>query len=183
MIRERDYQSISVSDVLERANVGRSTFYTHFRDKDDLFASTVQEMLESFQTSARPRLDSTDRIVSFSLPFFEHIQHHSGAGDARPGSRSRAMLHEQFRCILADWIADAISEQATRPYRRDRLAPELLAQYVASTFVLVLNWWIDQRCSIVPAEADKLFRLLVLPALGSSRSAGTEPAGGAPRRK
>jgi hypothetical protein len=48
---------------------------------------------------------------------------------------------------------------------------DLLTQYIAATFVLVLNWWVSSRSRLSPREIDAVFRTLVLPTL-SARSAG-----------
>lgn len=175
LIGERDYRRISVSAILERANVGRSTFYTHFADKDALFASAVQDMLRSLQPVGRsPSSTLTlEGIVGFSLPVFEHIQRHRRVAGAHMGQRGRAVLHEQLRRILTSWIAGEIGAKMTsRPERARKLAPDLLARYVASTFVLVLDWWIDQNCALSAAEVDQRFRSLVLPVLGPPTTSG-----------
>jgi hypothetical protein len=54
--------------------------------------------------------------------------------------------------------------------RRSPVGPELLARHIASTFVLVLHWWMDHGGTTSPAEADKLFRALVMPVLRSAQS-------------
>ncbi|MBI3439910.1 MAG: TetR family transcriptional regulator, partial [Proteobacteria bacterium] len=66
LIREKPYDAISVSDVLERANVGRSTFYMHFRDKDELLASGIRAIVRAGGPAdgAAP----TEGLLSFSLP-------------------------------------------------------------------------------------------------------------------
>jgi len=51
LIRERDYDSIAVKEILDRANVGRSAFYTHFRDKDELLASSIYDLLGTIPSS------------------------------------------------------------------------------------------------------------------------------------
>jgi AcrR family transcriptional regulator len=67
LAREKPYPSIAVKEILERANVGRSTFYTHFRDKDDLLEDGIHEVLQSIH--ARPCSGSTlERVLAFSLP-------------------------------------------------------------------------------------------------------------------
>ncbi len=46
LIREKDYNTITVNDIIERANVGRSTFYAHYHDKDDLFLGELDRVIE-----------------------------------------------------------------------------------------------------------------------------------------
>src|SRR5688572_4934244 len=46
LMREKGYSAITVSDIIERANVGRSTFYSHYQDKDDLFVHELDRVIE-----------------------------------------------------------------------------------------------------------------------------------------
>ena len=88
LIHEKPYDSISVKEILDRANVGRSTFYTHFSDKDELLVSSIHDLLRSIQTAKPPSsAKRSERIISFSLPIFEHIDHHRHTGDARMGAK------------------------------------------------------------------------------------------------
>jgi AcrR family transcriptional regulator len=73
LIHEKDYDAIVVKEILNRANVGRSTFYTHFRDKDDLLASGMHDMLASVQSTKPSSARRYEEIIRFSLPIFEHI--------------------------------------------------------------------------------------------------------------
>jgi AcrR family transcriptional regulator len=167
LIRERDYSSISVSDILERANIGRSTFYTHYRDKDELFAAAIGDMLDSARSAARTgSTDPTELMIGFSLPILEHICRHRSTAGARMGTGGRAVLHAHVRRILAGWVAEEMRRQAAgRSRPTDRIPVELLSQYISSTFVLILDWWLDRKCVPPPVHTDALFRSLVLPAL------------------
>jgi len=70
LIGEKPYDSIVVKEILDRANVGRSTFYTHFRDKDDLLVSGIHDMFRPVQSPARPSSgERYDRILWFSFQF------------------------------------------------------------------------------------------------------------------
>ena len=51
LIQERPIDDVTVQDVLDRASVGRSTFYLHFRDKDDLLLSQLEKFLETMSTA------------------------------------------------------------------------------------------------------------------------------------
>ncbi len=46
LLREKGYSAITVSDIIERADIGRSTFYSHYRDKDDLFVNELDRVIE-----------------------------------------------------------------------------------------------------------------------------------------
>lgn len=172
LIREKDYDSIVVKEILDRANVGRSTFYMHFRDKDELLVSRIHDMLGSVpSTAAPPSAMPYERLIWFSLPFFEYHDHHRHSGEARMGVRARAILHRHLQTVLAKLIAGEVRKGL--PARRKaagQIPGVLLAQYVASTFVLVLDWWVESRSSLPPKDVDGLFRALVLPTLSANWS-------------
>ena len=74
LIHERDYDSIAVKEILDRANVGRSAFYMHFHDKDDLLAASFHDIFGSVPSMRLETGDRrTERILWFSLPIFEHL--------------------------------------------------------------------------------------------------------------
>jgi AcrR family transcriptional regulator len=183
LIREKNYDSIAVKEILDRANVGRSTFYTHFRDKDELLVSGIHDMLGSIRP---PSLGSAgapyDRLIWFSLPIFEYHDRHRHAGEAKMGPKGRAVMHEHLWKVLGQLIADDAKKNIrTRGRTMRQIPPDLLVQYVTSTFVLVLNWWIESRSPLTAPEANELFCALVLPTLGGATSHASE--GTAPNRQ
>ena len=171
LVHEKPYDSIVVKEILDRANVGRSTFYTHFHDKDELFTSGVQEILRSFTSSVLPpSTKQHERMISFSLPIFEYHESRRCMGESRIGPRGRAVLHEHLQNVLAEMIScdfrkDVIGQQPVA----GQIPPDLLAQYIASTFVLVLNWWVESRSPLGPKEVNDLFRGILLPTLTACR--------------
>lgn len=165
LVREKVYDRITVEDILARANVGRSTFYTHFRDKDDLLSSSIRDLLISVRSSEQSQPGNPrERIIRFSRPFFEHISNHRRLDQRKMGKRGRAILHQHLREVLAEAIMrDIVSGSPRQKARQGQVSRELLAQYLASTFVLVLHWWLDCRSAVSPQQADEVFRALVLP--------------------
>jgi AcrR family transcriptional regulator len=171
LIREKAYDSIVVKEILDRANVGRSTFYSHFHDKDELLASSIHEILRPARsTQLTPEAKPYEKIIRFSLPIFkyvhEHQHEHQRAGDPMMDGRSRAVLHEQLQDVLVELIGDDVEQYLYgRRKAAGQMPSKLLVNYVASTFVLVLNWWVETESSLNPNEVDDLFRALVLPTL------------------
>jgi AcrR family transcriptional regulator len=175
LVLEKVYDAISVKEILDRANVGRSTFYMHFRDKDELLVSGIHEMLHPLRSKEPPSpARGSEAIIWFSLPIFEHIYQHRRTGKSKIGTKGRAIIHEHLRKVLVELIADDVKKyfQSRRKAAGCR-SPDLLVQYVASTFILVLNWWLENRAPLPPKEADGLFRSLILPTLGATSSEGS----------
>ena len=169
LIREKPYDEIVLKEILDRANVGRSTFYTHFRDKDELLASGIHEMLRAVHAADLQASGKKDeRIIRFSLPVFEHIHRHRQAGAAGMGTRGRAIIHEHLQRVLAEQIAEDIDKVFQgRLQTAGQIPPDLLVQYVASTFVLVLNWWVESDSPLKPKEVNEVFRGLIIPTLAA----------------
>jgi AcrR family transcriptional regulator len=167
LIREKSYDSIAVKEILDRANVGRSTFYMHFKDKDALLVSGIHDMLRSVHsTGLSSSANRHETMTSFSLPIFEYHDRHRHTGKDRMGTTGRAIVHDHLRRVLTGLIAEEIGRDDRKQKRAgSRLPPELLVQYVASTFILVLNWWLETRSPLRPSEVNDLFRTLVLPTL------------------
>jgi AcrR family transcriptional regulator len=162
LAREKPYGSIAVKDILDRANVGRSTFYTHFRDKDELLENGIHEMLCSMHDRPSPG-SAIDQVIAFSLPILEYVAAHRHTDGPTMARESRVVMHDHLRDVLAKLVAEKISTMM----RHDRasMPGPLIARYIASTFVLVLDWWVDSGAASTPGEVDACFRALVLPTL------------------
>lgn len=165
LIAEKTYDSIVVKEILDRANVGRSTFYMHFQDKDDLLVSGIHEMLGPVPTRPSPG-KRHDLFLWFSLPVFEHHYRYAHAWGDRIGTTGRAILHEHLRRVLAKIIRSSMKQEVGAVRKPSGKIPaDLMSEYVASTFVLVLNWWLDHKMFLPPNEINDVFRKLIAPVL------------------
>ena len=107
LAREKSYPSIAVKEILDRANVGRSTFYTHFRDKDDLLESGIHGILQSVK-GQRPPGSTLERVVAFSLPLLKHIDEHRRAGP-KMKREGRVIMHERMQGVLTSLISEDLA--------------------------------------------------------------------------
>lgn len=175
LIHEKSYEQIVVKEILARANVGRSTFYTHFRDKDDLLESSIREVLgDAVLPAATNR--AVERLVAFSLPILEHIEHYLAADRPMMDSRAQEVVHGRLEQELVRLVADEIERLRQHRVVSGREVPtDLLAQFVASTFIIALNWWVASDRQLGAAEVNEAFRALILPTLHANLVARERP--------
>jgi AcrR family transcriptional regulator len=171
-VLEKKYESITVQEILDRADIGRSTFYTHFRDKDELLVSgfeNVRSLLKAAQAAAVvPPEKSYEKIIRFSLPMFEHAFEYRAVNRALLGSGAEAVVRRQIHLALAGVIAQEVRVAMQKRNRGDcPVSPELLTHFLVSTYISVLTWWLNAKQPIAPREIDAEFRQLVLPCLAS----------------
>src|SRR5918992_5929727 len=72
LMQEKPFETITVQDVLDRAHVSRSTFYSHYSDKDDLLMSDAEEFFEALSLALSARGDKSDRVFPVK-EFFAHL--------------------------------------------------------------------------------------------------------------
>ena len=166
LIHEKNYDAIAVKEILHRANVGRSTFYTHFRDKDELLVSGIHDIIHSAESQRqRPLAKPYEEIIWFSRPIFEYVDEHRVRGLPRKPTTGRA-IHQQLQRVLAELISNDVTKGLRgRGNTAPQVPRDLVVEYVVSTFILVLNWWVESKDQHPANDAEKLFRALVLPTL------------------
>ena len=174
LILEKSYESIVVQEILDRANVGRSTFYMHFKDKDELLLSgseDLREMLRDAQTKAPSvPVNLNEKIIGFSLTMFEHAYQYRDVWKALLGSKTGAVVRKHIRKILEDLIIEGGGKEFRKLKKTDSSVPiDLFVHFLASTFMSSLSWWLNQKNPIPPKEMDAVFRSLVMPVITSNR--------------
>jgi AcrR family transcriptional regulator len=170
LILEKGYDAVVVQDILDAANIGRSTFYAHFRDKDELLVSAIhrlEDMLHQVQESEPvQKLPGNERVIGFSLAMFEHAHDSRRLYRALLGSEAASIVHRRIEKVIAEVVRrEAKKLRSQRPTSDGDVPRELLVHYVASTFMSVLAWWLDQRTLLPPQVIHSHFRALVLPTL------------------
>jgi AcrR family transcriptional regulator len=133
--------------------VGRSTFYVHYRDKDDLFLSDVEDFLESF-SSALKRQDASTRRLLPVQEFFTHIREvrEFYAALVRSGKVNDVLA------LARGFIARSIDERLQMAgVEIDSVQRSAQAHALAGSFFSLLDWWMDKGMKADPKEMDDLF--------------------------
>ncbi len=167
LILEKGYDAITVQDILERANLGRSTFYAHYRDKEDLLLSGFQDLFDAFQHEylqmVSPLADPVQAGRDLSLFFFRHAGSHRGLFRAMIGEQGSKRIIEHTQAYLTRLIRTTL---AARLGERQKDVPlDLLAYFIASSYLSLLTWWLDHDLPYTPEQMDALYQQLVFPGL------------------
>ncbi len=167
LIVEKGYEAITVQDILDRADVGRSTFYLHFEDKEHLLAAGfagLREMLEeSLRASPVAGRSPAERALGFTPRLFEHAYEYRSVFHAVGGSGG-TIVRRHFQETLAGVIQDQLRTEMKKR-QAQALPPDLAVHFAASALVSVISWWLIQKDPAPPAEIDAIFRQLVLPGM------------------
>jgi AcrR family transcriptional regulator len=161
LLAVKHYDEISINDIIERANVGRSTFYAHFQAKDDLLKCSFERVLDmvihqiNFDEAGQGlRLDTT--------PLFRHAKGHyeiyrtlvwgSGFDLLTMGGHSAlsAKFRESFTALFSG-----------KPEPSIPLA--VLSYSMAGTLLILLKWWLDNKMPYSPEYMDEIFQRIVMP--------------------
>jgi len=159
LIQEKPIDDVTVQEVLDRASVGRSTFYLHFRDKNDLLLSELEKFLEMMSTALSIRKEESRRVVPVE-ELFAHIGKQKKIYRALADS---GRLNDFFD--LAQGYFSRGIEQRLRESKGLAKLPqrELAARAVAlaGSLLSLLRWWLDRGAKEPPGDMDKLFHRIV----------------------
>ena len=194
LTKKKGYDSISIEEITERANVGRATFYLHYKDKEDL-------LLELFREMANEKV----RLIS-QIPFSEWLpspEHARGSRREEQPLLPLLMVFQHIRENAEFYYVLLKSENSSKIVERiRRISTESIVQFVetkiqtdpipllfevpigffASFFsgalLSCINWWLEEDMRQSPEEMTSMFRRLFFRGAGETLGLTTEPRTG-----
>ncbi len=158
LIQEKGYEATTTREIADRANVGRSTLYAHHSSKEGLLLHGLQYVRDALLVAQR---DSETTPLGFSRTFFEHINEHRKTYLTLIRSEAGPAVTRRLKRIVGEIVA--------RDLEQNRLGGDIpraaLIQFIVDGFFSVLHWWFQDSPKLSPAEADRILRRLLLPAL------------------
>ena len=178
LVKEKSFESISVEEITERANLGRATFYLHYKDKEDL-------LLEEFREIARNRVQVLSEIpvliwksnqgqielvndqdpVMPLLLIFQHASQNADLYRILLRGESSKRIVGQIREIIVESINEIIRtrKQTPSPAMPPEVPVEMLAAYFSGALIGTLNWWLEQSEPMSPEDMARNFQHLFFP--------------------
>lgn len=166
LILEKGYQKITVQDLIDRANVGRSTFYSHYRDKEDLLFSGFDELAHDLHRhTLSPQATEDDREhLLHSLEFFIHADNNKELYMAMIESGGGEQLLEIGRQHMQNHIEAHLIHY---PSVGKDIPLAVITNFLAGSLLSMIIWWLEGKKPYTPEEMDDMFNALAMPGIRS----------------
>jgi AcrR family transcriptional regulator len=160
-IAEQGWEAISVQNLCARAGVGRSTFYTHFADKEELLLSGLDDLQVELH---RAVAQNGGKPLAFVQLMIEHVQAHGRDEMLRLrallGKRSGQVVLRRLTEMLVEVLDDEVAPLAAASPQRNAAV-----RYLAGALAELFSWWSRGRSGLSPAELGDVYRRLALSTL------------------
>jgi AcrR family transcriptional regulator len=163
LMHAQRYENITVQDIIDRADIGRSTFYAHYQDKDELVTQFFEEMMESITREAKPGADAGNVALPIA-DLFRHLKDQASTNAVWLGTRGREFL---FTVGQKYWRRRLERELKARiPVNRTPAVPTtLVAQMMIGAATSLLHWWMNNKMPYSPEEMEAMFNRLMMPGI------------------
>lgn len=166
LLLTKPFDDVTVQDVLDHARVSRSTFYAHYRDKNDLFLSDVDDFFEGMATLLIRSNDSSTRVA----PVRELFRHIADARDFYAVLVESGRIHDVKELGTAHF-ARGIEERLARPRAAGAIPKERrgpVAHALAGALFSLLSWWVRHGMTMTPEQMDDLFHAMAFKGVGAA---------------
>lgn len=160
LMHEKGFDDITVQEICERAQVGRSTFYAHFQDKDELFIRHTVV----FGRALGGQLAWDAPLESYRLPvrgLFEHVRLMKPLFDSLARARKTEFILKVWHNNIAEVFEQRVLAVRIGVSTTARIPAMILAQQLAGTLMTLMVWWMDHHYPLSEHEMEKQFQRLI----------------------
>ena len=171
-VLEKGYESTTVQDILDRANLGRSTFYCHYRDKHELLVSGfvhLKEIFEDYDAQQQPSSHSGREVRRYppTLLFFRHAAEHHRLYKAILKSKQGSEIVQSYLYKMITNVAGRHMKHLAPKGKKTPVPHELIVHYLATSLLAVLTWWLNHDMPYGPEEILEMYHSLTLPGINA----------------
>jgi AcrR family transcriptional regulator len=162
LLHERGWDAITVQDVCERADVGRSTFYVHFADKEELLISGFAELRSQLRAAA---VAEPTKPLAFTRALLEHTHEYEPVYRALLGRRTAQVVYRSWIQVVTELLDEDLGKAVPAgPLRAAAV------RYLAGAMWELLTWWSEQPKRASALDLDETYRRLTMAVLRELRA-------------
>lgn len=165
LLNEKSFEKITVGEIIERADIGRATFYAHFETKDYLLKELCGELFCHIFDCMRGENEKHSHIFSCDAPdtdflhLFQHIKKNDNHILDLLSGNNNGLFLGYFKSGLIGMIHSR-KESFTSIFSRS-LPEDFVINHIASTFVETVHWWVKGNLKLSPEEINGYFNKLI----------------------
>ena len=157
LILEKGYEAVTVQDITDKANLGRATFYLHYKDKEALLLKSLESLFDELVESMGP--PSAAHLKS-GLPIiivFEHAAKNSDLYRVLLGSEGSGQINRRIQAYI---VKDILKRLLPLLPEKRPFSDDFLANYLASSLLNMVAWWLENNMPYPPEYMAKTYREL-----------------------
>ncbi len=152
LILEKGYDAVTIEEITDRADLGRTTFYLHFKDKEELFMHAIDTICEDFLEKHKNLLtmiDNRDRDFDHpQLNLDERILYHIFAHARDNADLYRVMLRGEGSAKASRRFSEVIQQETIKRLRnaeelQSKVPLEVFAVFFSGTLIELVTWWLE----------------------------------------
>jgi AcrR family transcriptional regulator len=163
LMGECGWDAIDVRTLCVRANIGRSTFYQHYPNKEELLKANFAGLRDALMAQAQAGPAQPGKLA-FVSGLVAHVHEAQEVFRALLGRRSGHYVQDRFRELLIELV------QAGTPSKARSWQATAQAHYLGGALFELLAWWLGSNRPHKPSEIEALFDQWSQPVLAMSTS-------------
>ncbi len=171
LILEKGYDAVTVQHITDRANLGRATFYLHYKDKEELLVKSLESVFDELVETLGPPAVANELSGSPVLAVFVHAQENSDLYRVLLSGEGSAKLYGRIQAYIANEVMNRLFPilPKERPFPDD-----LLANYLAGSLLSLTSWWLENDMPYSADQMTETYRQLTF--LGLANFVGISPS-------
>lgn len=169
LLNRRNYNAVTVQDIIDEANIGRSTFYAHFDTKEELLKQLCIELFDHIIGTAMDQQDTHGLYTCTNAPhsvichILQHLQENDNNILTLLSCESSPIFLNYFKSGMEDLVRTQMLKDPE--HRRSDIPQDFLINHIAGSFVEMVQWWLEGGCAQTPQQLDDYFRAVTEPIL------------------
>lgn len=169
LLSEKDFNKITVGEIIERADIGRATFYAHFETKDFLLKALCEELFGHIIDTAMglPHGDYHYSCGCETDSVFLHLLRHLQSNDQNImdllSSENNEIFLRYFKSNLKKLIITQYADKGL--LKNSKLPEDYLVNHISASFVETVEWWVSHKMKDSPEVITEYFSAVIEPIL------------------
>lgn len=161
LLSKKSFNKVTVNEILELANVGRATFYSHFETKDFLLEGLCNELFDHLfeaqdgNPNAHSHVFDCEKEDSVFLHLLYHLKNDDNNLIKLLSCENNQLFFQHFKNGVMQMV-----KRNLRDFERKKSASvpvDFYINHLSCTFVETVKWWLDNKVSLSPEQVYEYF--------------------------